>query len=115
MDDSGLANCVVFSCGNPPVDGGVYCAKHMSLVPAPSPPIVGLDEPDDPEPDAPDMAMMEPQWDGTQWVLKPRESRVNENQELRRKLDTVRGLVKELMAELDIEEAATHFDGTTDG
>jgi hypothetical protein len=71
MDDSGLSHCVVFSCSRPATDGGVYCTEHTSLVPAPSPP-APIDDTPLPGPAPPDMAAMEPHWDGVQWVLKPK-------------------------------------------
>jgi hypothetical protein len=84
-------DCVLLNCSKPAVDPGrgkVHCAAHDPDPPKPSPTIIGQD-PDTQEPEpatmvpsirdhpptpdvAPDMATMEPYWDGRQWVLKPK-------------------------------------------
>lgn len=102
IDDSGLSNCVVFSCRKPSVMGGAYCDAHMSLVPAPSPPAPV----DDPAPVPPDPSTMEPEWDGTNWILKPKVP--NDASDRLRK---IQGLVRELMSECGIQEA----DGRDNG
>jgi hypothetical protein len=49
----------------------------------------------------PDPTTMEPHWDGTQWVLRPKMKKP----EYPRTLENIRSLVRELMAEVGIEEA----------
>jgi hypothetical protein len=100
MDDSGLANCVVFSCQRPAVKDMAYCTAHLSMIPAPSPP-APVDDSPLPDPTPPDPTAMEPHWDGGQWVLRPKGT---ETRDLVRTLKNVRGIVKELMAELEIWE-----------
>lgn len=72
-----------------------------SWVPAEAPRLIGIDDvvavhgrtlPPDP-------TAMEPHWDGTQWVLRPKKK------EYPRTLENIRSLVRELMAEVGIEEA----------
>lgn len=72
-------NCVVFQCDRRAVDpdrGRVHCAGHepasvtaslAAVPPAPEPEPAAA-------PVAPDMAALEPHWDGTQWVLRPKET-----------------------------------------
>lgn len=73
-------DCVLLNCSSPavaPLQGKVHCAKHDPN-PTPLAPVPVAEEPvpETPAPTArpalPDMATMEPVWDGTQFVLRPR-------------------------------------------
>lgn len=71
-------DCVLLNCSRPavaPLQGKVHCAKHDPNPPPPTPvaeePVLELAAR---PPTLPDMATMEPVWDGTQFVLRPRES-----------------------------------------
>jgi hypothetical protein len=129
---AGMGACVKMDCTAPPVPGGVFCAAHQ----APSRPGIvepqaeraaqraaaaleaeraaaartagtGVTSPSGPRP-APDPTAMEPHWDGTQWVLRPKETPVHNiletAQEYRKTMVRIRSLVRELMAEVGIEE-----------
>jgi hypothetical protein len=107
MDESGLANCVVFSCQRPAVKDMAYCTAHLSLIPEASPPAPVDDTPlpdPAPVPSQPDMRAMEPVWEEGQWVLKPKSADHPDVRlkEYRETLDNVRSLVRELMAEVGI-------------
>lgn len=98
-------DCVLLNCSKPavaPLQGHVYCAGHDPNPPA-RPPEPAAEEPPPARPPAlPDMATMEPVWDGTQFVLR---QKTTGQDELKRKLETVTVLVRELMFELGIPEA----------
>lgn len=112
MDTTSLERtCVIFGCHAPAVspDGGqVHCRGHAPAAPpspSPAPPpspaprsvVIGRDPDTQFAPaTAPDMAAMEPHWDGAQWVLRPKGRDVD--------LDAVRALVRDLMRELGMGE-----------
>lgn len=75
VDTSSLERtCVIYGCNNRAVEpdrGLVHCSRHQpDNTPAPPPPVeleAAL------LPPTPDMATLEPHWDGTQWVLRPKQ------------------------------------------
>ena len=98
-------DCVLLNCSRPAQPGSVYCAKDDPNPPAP-PPSAGGADPDTMWPDnvpspppVPDLTTMEPVWDGTQFVLRPKQPVRTAD------LDTIRDIVRQLMAELGIPEA----------
>lgn len=78
-------DCVLLNCSLPAVDPArnrVHCAKHDPDPPKPRQ-VIGQDpdtqEPEPPRPVPPPMldpAAMEPHWDGTQYVLRPKQTGV---------------------------------------
>jgi hypothetical protein len=123
-DPTALARCIKSDCSAYRAGNTPFCAEHLREQEKASP---GISEPDVeeraraagdaamrdyhgpdpdmhlavvPEPLAPET--LEPHWDGTQWVLRPR---VDPLRGYPQKIARIESLVRQLMAELDIVEA----------
>lgn len=74
-------DCVLLNCSQPAVDPGhgrVHCATHDPDPPQPTPPTpptppAAINQDPTPTPPPPDPTAMEPTWNGSEWVLRPRQ------------------------------------------